>query len=488
MAERFGGGAARTGHQHTGTASHQARRGSGEAKGARRAQKRAHGEVREERQGSRKPRAGACTGIPGLRCSAPACSRPKASTAAGAARSGAKGHGGRSGAGEYEKSHAPALVFCSRGPTPAETTSNGGSELRRAPRPPSPGKEMVREFCRARCPAAACPGATRSRRARGERRRRSGTARLPQPPLQHPPPAPAPGLTVLVVLEVVVGTGPAAALGRVLHVVELQKVRPLAREAQEGGGQAPRQGHQPPGAGESRERAEEAAGRALAPPTPPATGEQGSRSRRCPVGPRCPARGGAMRYQRLRAVRGPSSAAPERGAPRPPLVARRRRARLAPSCRRPPDKCSRGQEAEALSATRDRAAGRAAAERRGAERGGQGRKAGAVPAPLLSRLPASSPGSFPGCRKDPRSGRAEEPSSPSPTYPAGRRLSGRPSASRPRPLRSAPPVEPSAAAAREVRAAEGSEDLADTRALPVGTRGRLGSARQAALFLLLFFV
>lgn len=145
----------------------------------------------------------------------------------------------------------------------------------------------------------------------------------PAAPVQRPPPAPAPGLTVLVVLEVVVGAGPAAALGRVLHVVELQKVRPLAREAQEGGGQAPRQGHQPPGAGERREGAEEN----VAGPSLPQDGqrpgntglEEPPLSWRAPL----PRPGRCDAVPAVRALRGPSSAALERGAPRPPVLARR---------------------------------------------------------------------------------------------------------------------------------------------------------------------
>lgn len=98
-------------------------------------------------------------------------------------------------------------------------------------------------------PGAAPRGGAHGAPGAAEPEQQNGTVRCPQPPQPRPPPArPAAPLTVLVVLEVVIGAGPAAALGRVLHVVELQKVRPLAREAQEGGGQAPRQGHQPPGA------------------------------------------------------------------------------------------------------------------------------------------------------------------------------------------------------------------------------------------------
>lgn len=169
MAERFGGGAAPAGHQHAGTDGHQARRDSGEPKGLRRAQKRAQGEVREERQGSREPRKKRGTRHPGAPMPPPgAAAKSPRRSALPARGSGAKGDGGRSGAGEYEKSRSPALVFCSRGPAAAECTGNGGSELLRAPRLPSLGKERLREFSPARYPAAPCPGATRPRRARGE--------------------------------------------------------------------------------------------------------------------------------------------------------------------------------------------------------------------------------------------------------------------------------------------------------------------------------
>lgn len=125
----------------------------------------------------------------------------------------------------------------------------------------------------------------------------------------------------------------------------------------------------------------------------------------------------------------------------------------------------------------------------------EGRKAGAGPASLRPRLPASSPRSFPGggSRRDPRSGRAEETRSPSPTYPAGRGISGRPSASRPRPLRTAGGAQRSCSPA--LPPAQGWKS-GERRALktwptprspPVGTWGRLGSARQAAPILLLGF-
>lgn len=132
MAERFGGGAAPTGHQHAGTDRHQAQRGSGEPKGLRRAQKAHNGEVRGERQGSREPREKRGTGR--AQSSRGSDARPPPGAAAKsplrpalpARGSGAKGERGRSGAGEYAKSRSPVLVFCSRGPTPAESTGNGG--------------------------------------------------------------------------------------------------------------------------------------------------------------------------------------------------------------------------------------------------------------------------------------------------------------------------------------------------------------------------
>lgn len=469
MAEQFGGGAAQTGHQQAGTDGHRAWRDRGKRRGLRRAQKGAQREVREERQGSEsRAKRSAGRDIPG----SDAQPRPEPRQSLPCGRRclpGAKGGRGRGGAGEGGKSRSPVLVFCSRGPTPAESPGNGGSELRRAPRLPSLGKEREREFSPARCPAAACPGATRPRRARGERGRRSGTARLPQPPAAAPAPAPAPGLTVLVVLEVVVGAGPAAALGRVLHVVELQKVRPLAREAQEGGGQAPRQGHQPPGAGERRERAEEAAGRALASPIPPATGDQGAR------GPAVVPPGAVRRGTSGCGLCAGRAARPWSGS-RP---ARRwrpggRRARLPPVLPAPPGQVQR------------RPGGRGAQHhagpcrgpsRRGEERNGEGRRAGAVPAPLLSRLPASSPCSFPGCRKDPRSGRAEETRSPCPTYPAGRRLSGRPSASRPRPLRTAGGTQRSCSPALPPAQSPGSGGLGRPGRHPLSARRDPGKAR-----------
>lgn len=58
-------------------------------------------------------------------------------------------------------------------------------------------------------------------------------------------------ITVFVVLQVVVGPG-APELGQVLLVVELQEVRPLPSEAQEGRGQAASQGHEPLGAGDTQ--------------------------------------------------------------------------------------------------------------------------------------------------------------------------------------------------------------------------------------------
>lgn len=389
--------------------------------------------------------------------------------------------------GSREKPRSPVPAFCSRRPPDPPATGE-----RAPPSSPRSGREGYGGGRPARCPPCPLPagGAARVRRgpawAQGARGRRSGTARRPQPPLPRPPPAPAPQLTVLVVLEVVVGAGPAAALGRVLHVVELQKVRPLAREAQEGGGQAPRQGHQPPGAGERRERAEGAAGRAGSPRH--GTGKdrrpRGSGPRRCPPRPRCPARRG---YQcsgaRLRGFAPAERRGPRAGS-RP---ARRRWPRGRRDRALPPPRtsaaASRRQKRSAPRAARPRPAGpRRGPSRRGGERSGEGRKAGAGPAPRRPRLPASWPRSFPagGSRRDPRSGRAEQTPSPSPTYPAGRGLSGRPSASGPRPLRTAGGAQRSCSpgsaprAGLELRGAEGSEDLADT---PLSARRDLGKAR-----------
>lgn len=61
------------------------------------------------------------------------------------------------------------------------------------------------------------------------------------------------GQTVFVVLQVVIGAG-APELGQVLLVVELQEVGPFATETQEGGRQAPRQGHQAPGAANAEKK------------------------------------------------------------------------------------------------------------------------------------------------------------------------------------------------------------------------------------------
>lgn len=341
-----------------------------------------------------------------------------------------------------------------RGPTPARSTGNGGSELRRAPRPPSPGKEREGELCPARCPRQ------RVRAGRG----RAGQAERDRPepaaPAAAPPPAPAPGLTVLVVLEVVVGAGPAAALGRVLHVVELQKVRPLAREAQEGGGQAPRQGHQPPGAGESRDRAEEAAGRVLPSPTPPATGARGARGAGLapPGAVRCGTGGRGLCAAR---ERGPAAGPGSPILPAPSGQVQRRPAG--------------GGSAPRGTVPRP--------SRRGGEKSGS-RPSSAPLTPsriialLLPRLPTGP--SERACGGEPLS---------LPGSPSRERLSGRPSASRP--LRTAPHRrwnQRSCGPGLTVRGAQGSQDPADTPSLPVGTRGRLSSALQAAPFLLLFYV
>lgn len=454
------------------------------------------------------------------------------SAAGGAARSGLgsegsrrtrRGRGGRGGGG-IRKAPLPVagLLFPGAGIRGIHGQRAGG--LRRAPRLAPPGEERARG--RLPCPVpggSACPGAARPRLGAGsagqaEQDRPAPAAprcraRSPPLPLPRPPPAPAPELTVLVVLEVVVGAGPAAALGRVLHVVELQKVRPLAREAQEGGSQAPRQGHQPPGAGESRERAEGAAGRAgpgppLPAPVPATTGGHGARGPAValPGAAAPPGAGTTAAAPGCGALRRPSGAARERGAappagggpeaggtrvspPHRPPPPRRSPPLPGPGAPRTSAAASRRQKRSA----RDRAAGRAGREGSGA---GEGRKAGAGPAPLRPRLPASSPRSFPGGgrRRDPRSGRAEETRSPSPTYPAGRGLSGRPSASRPRPLRTAGGAQRSCSPAlppargwksRERRALK---TWPTPRSPPVGTWGRLGSARQAAPFLLLVFV
>lgn len=61
------------------------------------------------------------------------------------------------------------------------------------------------------------------------------------------------GRTVFVVLQVVIRAG-APELGQVLLVVELQEVRSFATEAEESGGQAPRQGHQAPGAANAQQK------------------------------------------------------------------------------------------------------------------------------------------------------------------------------------------------------------------------------------------
>lgn len=148
----------------------------------------------------------------------------------------------------HEQPLSPVPAFCSRGQASAGSTGNGRAGSAELPGSPRSGRNEYGVSFPAQCPAAARPvrgAAPPDRGASGAEAPGSRSS-----PLPRPPPAPAPALTVLVVLEVVVGTGPAAALSRVLHVVELQKVRPLAREAQEGGGQASRQGHQPPGAGE----------------------------------------------------------------------------------------------------------------------------------------------------------------------------------------------------------------------------------------------
>lgn len=193
--------------------------------------------------------------------------------------------------------------------------------------------------------------------------RRAGGAGPPgarYPPVPRLPPAPE--LTVLVVLEVVVRAGPATAFSWVLHVVELQKVRPLAREAQEGGGQAPRQSHQPPGAGESGERAEGDTGRAR--PSCLGTGSdrrpQGSEPRRHPAPsgtgttaatPGCGALSRTRGVSREREASRPDSGGPEfggtRGSPPSPAppgqVQRRPGGRSAPRRSQPghiPGRCS----------------------------------------------------------------------------------------------------------------------------------------------------
>lgn len=164
-------------------------------------------------------------------------------------RSGAQGAGGRGWwRVEHEQPRFPVPAFCSREQASPGSTGNGRAGSADLPGSPRSGKNEYGLISPARCPAAALPVRGAAPPDRGASGAEASGCR--SSPLPRPPPAPAPELTVLVVFEVVVGTGPAAALGRVLHVVELQKVRPLAREAQEGGGQAPRQGHQPPGAGE----------------------------------------------------------------------------------------------------------------------------------------------------------------------------------------------------------------------------------------------
>lgn len=304
--------------------------------------------------------------------------------------------------------------------------------------------------------------------------RRSGAARCPQPPgaprsCARPPRTARPGsarpaapLTVLVVLEVVIGSGPAAALGRVLHVVELQKVRPLAREAQEGGGQAPRQGHQPPGAGERREGAEGAAGRPG--PTRTRTGPLAAGIRGSPRLGR-PARHGTARPGTARsgAERAPPQLRPAAGLCAGKTV--RRGSGAAPPgggsevggtrlC--PPPGTPR---TSAAAWRRQRCAPAAVPCRAGPSRGHGGAQRGGG-----------------GGRRDPRSGRAE-PRSASPTYPAGREGAFWPSqrlqaaAAR----RSCSPALPPARGWKS-RGAPGSEDLTDTPALRPSGPGE-GSAR-----------
>ena len=60
-------------------------------------------------------------------------------------------------------------------------------------------------------------------------------------------------VTVFVVLQVVVGPR-SSELSEVLLVVELQEVRALTAETQEGRRQAARQGHEPLGAADTQER------------------------------------------------------------------------------------------------------------------------------------------------------------------------------------------------------------------------------------------
>lgn len=60
-------------------------------------------------------------------------------------------------------------------------------------------------------------------------------------------------ITVLVILQVVVWAG-TPKLGKILLVVELQEVGSFSAEAQKGRRQAARQGHEPSGATETRDR------------------------------------------------------------------------------------------------------------------------------------------------------------------------------------------------------------------------------------------
>lgn len=233
--------------------------------------------------------------------------------------------------------------------------------------------------------------------------------------------------------------------------MELQKVRPLAREAQEGGGQAPRQGHQPPGAEESKERAEGGTGNDRRPPR--------SGTHRCPPGPcrparreyhgsdtrlrgspakrRCPGAGSRPARRCLLGGRGdPALPSPPHPNPRPVppgQVQRRPGGRSAP------------RPAQSGRAPRDRAAERAAGEGSGARRGGTREparlrfaRAFPPPPPAPSTEMAAEGSLGAGVRRRP----ALRPrlTQPGPGFLSVSAAPGR--------SRSPPPVEPSAAAAR----------------------------------------
>lgn len=189
----------------------------------------------------------------------------------------------------------------------------------------------------------------------------------------------------------------------------------------------------------------------------------------------------------VRALRGPSSAAPERAAPRPPVLARRPAGPAAPVLPAPSGQVQRrpgGRGAQRHGPCRG-------PSRRGGEKSGS--RPGSAPlapsrilALLLPRLPTGP--SERACGGDPLS-LPDLPCREKALWPSQRLQAAAAPHRRWNPEQLQPGSAPRAAL--QVRGAEGSEDLADTRSLPIGTRGRLGSAGgpvPAAVFCLILSI